>query len=239
MCSGRIPTVISGAEAPSERLPQTAVHRQRRLLGGQDDAVALDAALEKVHRRAADEARDIGVLRLLVELGRAADLLDPAVAHHDDAVAHAQRLDLVVRDVEGRHAEPLLQLDDFGAHLHAQRRVEVGERLVHQEDARLAHDGAAERHALPLAAGQFLRPPLKDAFDAEHLRGLAHAVLDLRLRRLSQAHAEGDVREHVEMGEERVVLEDHRHVAVARQLVASRPCRRTAPLRRRRPRARR
>ena len=51
------------------------------------------------------------------------------------------------------------------------------------------------------------------------LGGLAHAILDFGLRDLSQPHAESDVRIHVEMRKERVVLEDHRDVAVVRQLV--------------------
>ncbi len=149
----------------------------------------------------------------------AADLLDPALAHHDDAVAHAERLDLVVRDVERRYGQAFLQLDDFGSHLHAQGRVEIGERLVHEKDARLAHDCSAERHALPLAAGQLLRPPLQNLLDAQQLRGLAHAVLDFELRDFSQPHAERHVREHVEVGKQRVILEDHRDIAVVRQFV--------------------
>src|SRR6185312_1125827 len=49
---------------------------------------------------------------------------------------------------------------------------------------------------------------------------LAYAILDLRLRNLSQSHPESDVRIHVEMRKKCVVLEDHRYVAVVRQLVA-------------------
>ena len=49
-----------------------------------------------------------------------------------------------------------MELDDLRAGLHAQFRVEVGQRLVEQEDLRLAHDGAAHRHTLALAARQLL-----------------------------------------------------------------------------------
>ena len=52
--------------------------------------------------------------------------------------------------------QALVQLGDLGARLHAQLGVEVGQRLVHQEDLRLAHDGAAQGHALALAAGELL-----------------------------------------------------------------------------------
>ena len=46
-----------------------------------------------------------------------------------------------------------MQAHQFDAHVGAQRRVEVGERLVEQENLRLAHDGAADGDTLALAAG--------------------------------------------------------------------------------------
>jgi hypothetical protein len=45
---------------------------------------------------------------------------------------------------------------DLEPHVDAQLRVEVGERLVEQEDRGLAHDGAADGDALALAAGEVL-----------------------------------------------------------------------------------
>jgi hypothetical protein len=45
--------------------------------------------------------------------------------------------------------------------LHAQRRVEVRQRLVEQERLRLANDRAADRDALALAAGEFARPAVE------------------------------------------------------------------------------
>ena len=97
------------------------------------------------------------------------------VLEHRDAVAERHRLGLVVRDVDGGDAEPRLQLGDVGAHLHAQLRVEVGERLVHQEHARLADDRAAHRHALALAAGQLPGLALEERRQLEQLGDLAHA----------------------------------------------------------------
>ena len=47
----------------------------------------------------------------------------------------------------------------------------------------------------------------------------SHACVDLGLRRLARAQAEGDVLEHRQVGIERVVLEHHRDVAVARAQV--------------------
>jgi hypothetical protein len=51
---------------------------------------------------------------MLVQLLRAVDLEDPAVAHHGDALPERHRLGLVVCHVDGRHAEPLVQLRESG-----------------------------------------------------------------------------------------------------------------------------
>ena len=53
-------------------------------------------------------------------------------------------------------ADALVQADELAAHLHPQQRVQIGQRLVHQEGERLAHDRAAQRHALALAAGELV-----------------------------------------------------------------------------------
>ena len=63
------------------------------------------------------------------------------------------RLDLIVGHIDRRHLQFMLEVLQLGAHLHAQLRVEVGQRLVHQEDARRPDDGAGERYPLALAAG--------------------------------------------------------------------------------------
>ena len=94
-------------------------------------------------------------------------------SHDRDAVAHRHRLDLVVRDVDRRHAERALEPGDLGAHLHAQLGVEVRERLVHQEDLRLADDRAAQRDPLPLPARERSRLAVEQLLEAEDLRRLA------------------------------------------------------------------
>ena len=70
---------------------------------------------------------------VLVEALRRVELLQLALPHHGDAVAERHRLRLVVRDVDRGHAQGTLDAGDLGPHLHAELRVEVGERLVHQE----------------------------------------------------------------------------------------------------------
>jgi hypothetical protein len=50
------------------------------------------------------------------------------------------------------------------AHLHTQLRIEVGERLVHQEHLRLPHDSATHGDSLSLAARQGARLALEELF---------------------------------------------------------------------------
>jgi hypothetical protein len=175
----------------------------------------LERRLREIHGRRPDEARDEEVLGPVVDLRGRADLLQDAVPQHRDPVAHRHRLDLVVGDVDRRDAEPLLQRLDLTAHLHAQLRVEVRERLVHQERLRLADDRAAHRDPLALAAGELLRPPVEQVLEPEQRRRLAHASPLLVPRRACEAQAEPDVLRHGHVRVERVALEDHRHVAVA------------------------
>ena len=115
----------------------------------------------EVHLRRADEPGDEAVARRVVQRERCTRLLDPPAAKHDDPVGHRHRFHLVVRHVDHRRAQAPVQRDDLGAHRNPQLRIEIRQRLVEQEDPRLAHDRAPDRHALPLAAGELGRPPLE------------------------------------------------------------------------------
>ena len=113
-------------------------------------------------------------------LGRVA-LLQHAAAQDRDALAERHRLDLVVGDVDGRHAEPLVQPRELRPHRDAQLGVEVAQRLVHQERLRLAHDRAAHGHALALAAGELARLAVHHLVEAEDARHVVHPRGDLGL----------------------------------------------------------
>ena len=136
-------------------------------------------AVEQVHRRRADEGRDEGVARRVVDRVRRADLHQPALVQHPDPVAHRHRLDLVVGDEEEGGAERALQVLQLRAQHLAQLGVEVRQRLVHQEHRRVAHDGAADRDPLHLAAGELVGLALEQVLDAQHLRRPRDPPLDL------------------------------------------------------------
>ena len=81
-----------------------------------------------------------------------AHLLDPPAAHDRDEIGEDQRLVVVVGDVHRRDVELAEQCLEVGAVALAQRLVEVGERLVDQEDLGVPRDAAPERDPLLLAA---------------------------------------------------------------------------------------
>ena len=145
---------------PAERVERNAKLAER-------DVVAVDARLDEVHRRRADEGGDEEVAWLSVERLRRVDLEDPAVTHHCDALSERHRLDLIVRDVDRGHAEPCVELRQRGAHPHAELRVEVGQRLVHEKRLRLPDDRAAHRDPLALTTRQVGRPSVQQLVEPE------------------------------------------------------------------------
>jgi hypothetical protein len=107
--------------------------------------------------RTADELGDADISRVFVDLGRRADLNDVSLDHDGDAARHRHRLGLVMGHVDKGGFQLAMQLGEFGAHMHAQLGIEIGQRFVEQKPERLAHDGASDRHALPLPARQLSR----------------------------------------------------------------------------------
>ena len=85
----------------------------------------LHAAIEKIHRRAAQHRGDEPVAGPVVERLRIGRLLQAAVAEDRDPLAQGHRLAGVVRDVDHRHAKPLVQTADLVAQLAAEHGVEA------------------------------------------------------------------------------------------------------------------
>ena len=80
----------------------------------------------------AHEARHEDVGRRLVEIARRPFLRDDRVVHHDDPVRDSQRLLLIVCHVDDGDPESPLERSDLLAHLPAQARVQIRQRLVEQ-----------------------------------------------------------------------------------------------------------
>ena len=133
-------------------------------------------------------------------------------------VGHRHRLLLVVRDVDERDAELVLDRLQLELHLLAQLQVERAERLVQQQDARTVDESAGERDPLLLAAGELPRLPLTQALADRPSRGSRRPG---RARRApfttAAARPERDVLGDRQMREERIRLEDGVDVALVRR----------------------
>ncbi len=127
---------------------------------------------------------------VLVDLCGRPDLLDPAAVEHRDPVAHRERLLLVVRHVDERDPDLLLDLLQLDLHLLTELQVERAERLVEEEHPWPVDDRAGERHALPLAARELRRLAGAEALEPDHARApRAARVAALGLRHASSPSA--------------------------------------------------
>ena len=79
------------------------------------------------------KAGDEECIGKVIERVGGADLFDAPLAHADDAVGHRRCFDLIVSDEDGGHSEAPLQSPDLAAHGQPERRVEVRQRLVEQQ----------------------------------------------------------------------------------------------------------
>ena len=149
-------------------------------------------------------------------------LLEHAVAHHGDAFAKCERFRLIVRHVDRRHCKDPLDPRDLGSHLHAELRVEVGQRLVRETPAVRARSpgpslraGAGRRTECVGACRE--RPGGREPRQRSSRGGRSPPC------RTSAASAEGHVPVggHVRVGS--VVLEHHRDVSILRREVVHDP----------------
>jgi len=157
--------------------------------------------------------------RAVVDLVGGADLLDAALVHDDHAVGDLERLLLVVGDEDAGHVDLVVQPAQPAAQLLADLGVERAEGLVEQQHLGLDGQGAGQRDALALAARELVRVALGQRLELDQAQQVQHAAADLRIGRPhrlgAHAQAEGDVLEDRQVAEQRVVLEDEAHAAVA------------------------
>ena len=110
------------------------------------DRAAADLGIDLDDVVRTHERGDEGRCRPVPEIFGRADLGDAAGLHDDHAVGHHHGLLAVMGDVQGRDAQPLLQAADLVTPLVADAGVEVGQRLVEQQQAGLDRQRPAQRH---------------------------------------------------------------------------------------------
>ena len=122
-----------------------------------------------------------------------------------------------MRDVNGRDSGLLLQTFQFAAHLLAQLGIQVGKRLVEQQQFWLAGEGARQRQPLLLSTGELRRGTLGEFAQPHHIENGHHLFLDVSLspaRPTRYAQGIGRVLEHAHMRPDGIGLEHHSDIAV-------------------------
>ena len=160
------------------------VARPGRCGDGAEREVQRAAARDRgEHDRLADEAREFGIVRPPIERNGVGDLHEPAAPQHGDAIAERERFGLIVRHQERRRADGVERGHDGLPRLDPARRIERGERLVEQHEARRGCERAREGDALLFAARERLRrAPRERRRQADELEQLRDAMLHAPLR---------------------------------------------------------
>ncbi len=167
-------------------------------------------------RRLADEARHERRGRMIVDRLAFAHGLELAAVDDGNAIAHRQRLFLIVRDVHERNTQLLLVAADFHFHLVAQLAVEIGQGLVEQQQRRMGDEATAERHALLLAARELIGIAIHQPTQRQHAFRPLQPLLDFLLGLIGHAQREGQVLAHGTMREQQEFLKHHADTALVR-----------------------
>jgi len=91
----------------------------------------------------------------------------------------------------------------------AQLGIEVRERLVEEEDLRIAHDGTADGDPLPLPTGELRRFALQQRIEPQQFRGSLHLGIDLRAWLAGVLQSECHVVVHAHMRIQGIGLKHH------------------------------
>src|ERR1035441_10256131 len=125
-----------------------------------------------------DELRGVRGRRAIVDFARRGNLLQFSRAQESDAIGQDHRLFLIVSNKDEGDTYFALQSFEFNLHLAAKIRVERGEWLVEQQDARAIDERAGERNALLLSTADLRRLRLSKGGHFDFLQRLGNARLN-------------------------------------------------------------
>ena len=128
---------------------------------------------------------------MVVEYHPLPDLFNLSSVHQGDPIAQAHRLSLIVRDQDHRGSRFPLDAPDLAAHLPTEPRVQVGQRLIKQQDVGPAQPSAGRRYSLLLTAGKFCRatPQQIGIRKMAAISRILLSILDLLSLRTRKGHA--------------------------------------------------
>ena len=129
------------------------------------------------------------------QIGACGDLGQRAAADHMSRIDQHHRIGKLnhlvqrMRHIDDRQPQDRLQPRQIGQDFRLARRIQAGQRFIHQQQMRLRKQGATNRHALALTAGQRVRPARQQRADAQQFD---HFVEPHRTC-CNAAHAEAEI----------------------------------------------
>src|SRR5688572_25866268 len=165
----------------------------------------------------ADEFRHKAGFGTIEDFSRSPDLDYLTPIEHSDAIRCGHGLALIMSHVNRGDTEFFVQPPDLAAHLFAQIRIQIAQRLVHEQNLRLNHQRPRQRHTLLLPAGELGRIAvfqLRQVHDAEQFGDFR---VDLLLGEFLKLESVDNVLRHRHVRPDGVALKDHRHVSPLRR----------------------
>ena len=155
-----------------------------------------------------------GVAGLPIQGFRRPDLFETPLAEHRHFVAQVEGILLFVGNDDRGDANPVDQRPEFTTGPLAERRIQIGKRLVQEQHAGLGSQRPREGDALLLSAGQSAHPPTLEPREIHQREGLGDSVARLESGHAERFQAERDVLPYIEMREERIMLKHHAEAAL-------------------------
>ena len=118
-----------------------------------------------------------------------------------------------MRNEQGGGAKALLQRADLVAQMAAYASVQRRQRLIEQQRARVDGQRTGQCHALLLAARQLAHRPVLKTLQAHQLQQLHCLLAPCSQVHAAQLETVRHIAEHMQVREQRVVLEHHAHAA--------------------------
>jgi hypothetical protein len=158
--------------------------------------------------RLAHEISDEQGRRAPVDLLRRTDLFQHAVVHHRHPVRHREGFFLIVGDVDECDADATLDVLELTLEFLAELEIQGAEGLVQQQHLRVLDQRPGEGHPLLLSSGELPGPGALATRQLHQCQHLGSALPDFLLRQPLLDQTEGDVGRHIEVGKQRVALEN-------------------------------
>ncbi len=151
-------------------------HPQYRFPGNPQLSV-LQLSVKHVDGRRSEKLRHELIRRIVIDLLGRIHLLQHALLHDHNEVRNAHRLILVVRDKHRCDAGFLLDPPDLLPCRQTQSGIQIGERLIQEQDFGQLHQRTGNGHPLLLAARELRRFSLQQLLNVHQLRRFQHAFL--------------------------------------------------------------